>query len=114
MAGPRGDSLTPPEQLWCPDRTMTWTGPLSISIGFNDGDYCNTELSKGTTDEECIDALQRCDEILAMEDPGEDGMSIGWHDLSNDKGDSVRYPSIMSTKEEFAGIVNDLRNFMSS
>ena len=93
---------------------MTWAGPLSISIGFNDGDYCNAELSQGTAHGECLDALQKCDGILAMEDPGEDGISIGWEDLSNGEGDSIRYPSIMSTKEEFAEVVNDVRKFMSS
>lgn len=92
---------------------MIWSGPLSISIGFNDGDYCNAELCKGTTHDECLDALQKCDEILAMEDPGESGISIGWVDLSNDEGDSIRYPSIMSTKEDVTKVVNGVRQFIS-
>ena len=94
---------------------MNWTGPLSISIGFNDGDYCNAKLTQGTAHDECLDTLQKCDEILAMEDPGENGISIGWSDLSNGEGGSVRYSKKkMPGKEEFTAVVNDLRKFMSS
>ena len=101
------------DEVCLSSKSMNWEGPLSISIGFSDGDYCNANLSKGTTHDECLDALQKCDEILAMEDAGERDLSIGWVDLSNDEGDSIRYPSIMSDKEDVVKVVNDVRQFMS-
>jgi len=92
---------------------MNWIGPLSLSISFNSGDYCNTELDKGVLDDEVNESLNECEEILSLGDPGDRGLSIGWVDLSNDEGDSIRYPSILSSKEDILQVIQNIRQFMS-
>ena len=92
---------------------MNWCGPLSLSISFNSGDYHNTEVEKGVCDDIVIESLNECEEILSLSDPGDKGLSIGWVDLSNDEGGSIRYPSILSSADDVHKVILSIRQFMS-
>ena len=92
---------------------MNWIGPISLSISFNSGDYHNCEIQKGVSDDDVNDCLNVCEEILSLGDPGDKGLSIGWVDLSNEEGGSIRYPSILSNADDVHQVIRKLKQFMS-
>ena len=61
-----------------------WRGPLSLSIGFEDGSYVNANLTKGNENTEVLAAILRCKDILKKPRKG-DGFRIGYSDLSDQK-----------------------------
>jgi hypothetical protein len=41
-----------------------WKGPLSLSFGYNDGDYLNTEIENGSGDQEVQENIEKCRSII--------------------------------------------------
>ena len=91
---------------------MKFKGPVDISICFANGDYCNSQLEIGVSNEEVLEAFERCDEIIAMSDP-EEGITIGWADAADEKSGSISYPSFFSPKEEIIKVIKAFREFIS-
>ena len=87
-----------------------WKGPLSLSFGYNDGDYLNTEIENGSGDQEVQENIEKCRSIIKEKNEN-DGFSIGWSDISTNESDSIRFPSTMSTPEEALKFLKAVENF---
>jgi hypothetical protein len=90
-----------------------WKGPLSLSFGYDDGDYHNTEITRGSGDQEVLREIKQCRTILKKGKKA-GGFSIGWCDTATDASDSLRFPSIMSTRENALELLKALEDFNQS
>jgi hypothetical protein len=86
-----------------------WRGPLSLSIGFEDGSYVNANLTKGIEDYRVLEAILRCKKFL-KKPKKEDGFVIGWVDLSDKRGGRLDQGDGSSALILFA----DIEDFMRS
>jgi hypothetical protein len=95
----------------CEDDVGRWAGPLSLSIGFKNGDYVNANLTKGIEDYGVLEAILRCKKILKKPQKG-DGFRIGWCDLSDQKnsGGSLDQDDEGSALVLFADIEDFIRS----
>jgi hypothetical protein len=85
-----------------------WRGPLSLSIGFEDGSYVNANLTKGIEDHGVLEAILRCKKFL-KKPKKEDGFVIGWEDLSDKSGGRLDQGDESSALMLF----DDIENFMN-
>ena len=88
-----------------------WKGPLSLSFGYNDGSYLNTEVSIGSGDQEALEEINKCRLILKSQKKNE-GFSIGWSDLSTNEGGAIQFPSIISTNADAKSFLKSLETFI--
>ena len=93
----------------CEDDVGRWSGPLSLSIGFEDGSYVNANLMKGIEDYGVLEAILRCKKFL-KKPKKEDGFVIGWEDLSDKSGGRLDQGDESSALILFA----DIEDFMRS
>lgn len=90
------------------DDSSRWQGPLSLSIGFEDGSYVNANLTKGIEDYGVLEAILRCKKFL-KKPKKEDGFVIGWEDLSDKSGGRLDQGDESSALILFA----DIEDFMN-
>ena len=87
-----------------------WKGPLSLSFGYDSGDYLNTNVARSSADQEVLEAIATCRGLLKKKKQKGSGFSIGWHDLDTDIGS---YTNSGHDPAEVLGILDALERFVA-